>query len=64
MEAFASFAGVPPSGLALSPVRVLCAFVVSPAAACGAAQKNGEVVGPAGGETGEPRCLAEVYYAA
>lgn len=23
--------------------------------------KNGEVVGPAGGETGEPRCLAEVY---
>jgi hypothetical protein len=23
--------------------------------------KNGEVVGPAGGETGEPRCLAEVH---
>jgi len=23
------------------------------------AHKNGEVVGPAGGETGEPRCLAE-----
>jgi hypothetical protein len=23
-------------------------------------QKNGEVVGPAGGETGGPRCLAEV----
>jgi len=22
--------------------------------------KNGEVVGPAGGETGGPRCLAEV----
>jgi len=25
------------------------------------AQKNGEVVGPAGGETGGPHCLAEVY---
>jgi len=25
-----------------------------------AAHKNGEVVGPAGGETGLPRCLAEV----
>jgi hypothetical protein len=24
------------------------------------AQKKGEVVGPAGGETGVPRCLAEV----
>ena len=24
-------------------------------------QKKGEVVGPAGGETGVPRCLAEVY---
>ena len=24
------------------------------------AQKTGEVVGPAGGETGVPRCLAEV----
>jgi hypothetical protein len=23
-------------------------------------EKNGEVVGPAGGETGGPRCLAEV----
>ncbi|GEM_PF-2098444 len=25
------------------------------------AHKNGEVVVPAGGETGGPRCLAEVY---
>jgi len=25
------------------------------------AQNNGEVVVPAGGETGGPRCLAEVY---
>jgi hypothetical protein len=25
------------------------------------AQKKGEVVVPAGGETGRPRCLAEVY---
>jgi len=24
-------------------------------------KKNGEVVGPAGGETGGPRCLAEAY---
>ncbi len=24
-------------------------------------KKNGEVVGPAGGETGEPRCLAEDF---
>ena len=25
------------------------------------AHKKGEVVGPAGGETGGPHCLAEVY---
>jgi len=29
-----------------------------------AAEKKGEAVEPAGGETGEPRCLAEVYKAA